>query len=252
MFKVYTDDQENTYTILQLLKKVLNSIDDTYEIECNAGEHVNDVGTPSIHLERENDKVIFVFDYLKGSQGQQGIQGIQGPQGEQGEKGDTGATGATGPQGPKGDTGERGPQGSQGVMGPTGPQGVQGPVGPIGPQGPQGPQGADGAGIMVKYLHNIKINLGSNGEIRVFGLSGTSAAVNTVQLLGALLEDDFYHTGVCGFYAGGTIVYVWGHTNGSQIDVQCTSVSSGGTPSTVTLNTYITSVVDIVSDISTN
>lgn len=128
-------------------------------ITAEGGEHIDENGTPSVVVSKQNDSYKLTFDYLKGrpgsagsmpkvrinptteewetsedggitwvstgfvARGPQGIQGETGPQGPQGIQGEKGETGA---QGEKGDTGEQGPQGEKGETGEQGPQGSAG------------------------------------------------------------------------------------------------------------------------------
>ena len=171
MFKVYTDDQGNTYTILQLLKKVIKDMEELGTLECVEGEHIDEVGYPSVELEHRGDKAVLVFNYLKG---ERGIEGPRGPKGDNGtsvsiqpsaddctqvgqgyldSNGDLQVLVSLIPktfenaghiQGPQGEQGEQGIQGPQGPKGDTGAQGPQGEIGPQGPQGPKGDTGATG------------------------------------------------------------------------------------------------------------
>ena len=163
--KVYTDDQGNTYTILQLLNKVLRDTEDLRTLTIQEGEHFDESGTPSVELVHRDGKAVLVFDYMKGSKGDTGETGPRGPKGENGTsvsiqpseedctelgQGYLDANGdlqvlvklyprtfenAGHIQGPQGEQGE---QGEKGDTGETGAQGPQGPQGPIGPQGPAG------------------------------------------------------------------------------------------------------------------
>lgn len=178
MFRVYTDDEGNTYTILQLLKKVLRDMKDVETLECMNGEHIDEPGAPDVHLVHRDGKAVLVFDYLKGSKGDTGAQGPKGDPGtsvsiqpseedctELGQgyldgNGDLQVLVKLYPrtfenaghiQGPQGETGEQGPQGETGPQGPQGAQGIQGP------QGVQGPAGADG--LMTLYKHSIAVQL---------------------------------------------------------------------------------------------
>ena len=74
------------------------------DIEAISGEHIGDVGTPSVivRFNDQSNKWELEFNYLKG---EQGIIGPEGPQGIPGPKGDTGAQGPQGEQGPQGDPG---------------------------------------------------------------------------------------------------------------------------------------------------
>ena len=195
---VYTDDQGNTYTILQLVKKVLKDMKDFGTLTCRNGEHIDEEGTPTVRLTHEGDKAVLTFDYLKG---------IQGIQGEQGPKGDPGTSvrilptaeqcvregdgyldsngdlqvlislsprtfenaghiqGPIGPIGPQGPQGERGLKGDTGEQGPQGLQGVQGEQGPTGPKGERGPKGDTGA-------QGPKGETGETGSTGPRGLTG--------------------------------------------------------------------------------
>lgn len=75
MFRVYTDDEGNTYTILQLLKKVLKEMKEFGTITCKDGEHIDESGIPSVDIKHEDGKAIFEFNYLKGSKGDKGENG---------------------------------------------------------------------------------------------------------------------------------------------------------------------------------
>ena len=128
-------------------------------IETVAGEHIGEVGTPSVSAETVGDTTTLTFDYLKGATGDTGARGdtgeagpkgdtgetgATGPKGDTGEKGETGATGETGPQGATGERGETGPQGETGAKGDTGSQGPKGDTGAQGPKGDTGEVGATG------------------------------------------------------------------------------------------------------------
>lgn len=63
-------------------------------LNVQAGEHINEVGTPSVDVSVSGTTTTLTFNYLKGTQG---------------DKGDKGPTGATGPQGPQGPQGPAGP-----------------------------------------------------------------------------------------------------------------------------------------------
>lgn len=197
---VYTDDQGNTYTILQLVKKVLQDMKDFGTLTCKDGEHINEEGTPTVKLSHEGDKAILTFDYLKGIQG---IQGEQGPKGDPGTSvrifptaeqctvigdgyldgnGDlqvltdlsprtfTNGGHIQGPQGVQGPQGERGPKGDTGAQGPQGLQGVQGEQGPTGPQGERGPKGDTGA-------QGPKGETGETGSTGPRGLTGPQGPI---------------------------------------------------------------------------
>ena len=81
MFRVYTDDEGNTYTILQLLKKVEKDIKNVEQLECMNGEHIDEPGSPDVHLVHRDGKAVLVFDYLKGSKGEPGEKGPKGDPG---------------------------------------------------------------------------------------------------------------------------------------------------------------------------
>ena len=197
---VYTDDQGNTYTVLQLVKKVLKDMKDFGTLTCRDGEHIDEEGVPTVKLTHEGDKTILTFDYLKG---------VPGPEGPVGPKGDTGASIRILPsaeqctregdgyldsngdlqvlvsisprtfenvghiQGPKGDTGEQGPQGEQGIQGPVGPQGEIGPKGDTGETGPQGPKGERG----IQGLQGPKGNTGDTGPQGPQGIQGIQGPI---------------------------------------------------------------------------
>lgn len=144
---MFTDEEGKTYTILQLLQKLLKeklnidcvkTINGTSiigkgdieitptgitAIEVEAGPHINEPGVPTVTTRSEGNVTIFTFDYLKGAIGARGEQGIEGPQGDigpRGPQGEPGLQGDTGPQGAQGQRGEKGDTGEQGEQGPTG------------------------------------------------------------------------------------------------------------------------------------
>ena len=214
MFRVYTDDEGNTYTVLQLLKKVIKDMNKIKKLECRDGTHIDEEGTPQVSVFEEGDKYVLVFDYLKGE------QGIQGPKGDTGaairiqpgeeycsEVGDgyidangdfqvlvsksprtfdnaghiQGPQGEQGPKGDKGDTGAtglQGPKGDTGEEGPQGIQGIQGPMGPQGPQGIQGPTGPQGPSVSL-YKHTITLK-GSNFFASCEVINGNSSAYSSI------------------------------------------------------------------------
>lgn len=170
MSSVYTDDEGNTYTILQLLHKVLKDMKEIGTVTVVEGPHFTEEGIPSVELIKSEGKLKFVFNYMKGATGEQGERGPQGLPGQSirvmpseeectvvGDgyiDEDTGhlivlqtiaprtfkdVGNVTGPQGPQGE------QGPQGIQGPKGDTGETGPIGPQGPQGIQGPKGDTGA-----------------------------------------------------------------------------------------------------------
>ena len=171
-------------------------------ITAKGGDHIEEVGTPSVSTSTTNGEMVIYFDYLKGVKGDKGDKGDTGsvtlpsvsasvdanigdpsvtatstgtsisPSWNFAFKNLKGATGATGVQGPKGDKGEQGPKGDKGDKGDTGAQGpkgdtgVQGPTGLTGPQGPQGPQGPTGA-------------TGQQGPQGPAGAAGTNATITS-------------------------------------------------------------------------
>ena len=201
MVKVYTDDQGNTYTILQLLKKVLKDMNKIKKLECEEGPHIDEEGVPEVEIIEKEDKYILKFNYLKGEQGIQGPRGNPGTsvsiqpsaedcvevgQGYLNENGDLMVLVMELPrtfqnaghiQGPKGDTGETGPQGEQGIQGETGPQG---------PQGPQGVQGVPGQTTL--YRHNVSI---PNSETVVVFINADATPITLGSQLNMVFK--YYH-----------------------------------------------------------
>lgn len=92
---IFSDEKH--YTLLQLLESCKGLYKD-FKVEVRLGEHINEVGTPSVIRTSEGDRFVLTFDYLKGATGvigptgPQGIQGPQGPIGPQGPRGPAGLT----------------------------------------------------------------------------------------------------------------------------------------------------------------
>lgn len=228
--KVYTDDEGNTYTILQLLNKVLRDTKDLRTLTIQEGEHFDESGTPSVELVHRDGKAVLVFDYMKGSKGDTGETGPRGPKGENGtsvsiqpseedctelgqgyldDNGDLQVLVRLHPrtfenaghiQGPQGEQGE---QGEKGDTGETGAQGPQGPQGPIGPQGP--------AGQTTLYKHTLQ---GVGKAVTFINNSPLSTIIT-------IFHPKEYTTYSAGLSGNGIVIYL--------------SYSLGSTPKTATL-----------------
>lgn len=138
------------------IKGLLPYIIAAMQFSASSGSHKDEVGNPTVTVEKNGQNYNFIFDFLKGLTGGRGPTGDQGPDGDQGDMGaegapgDTGETGAQGSQGAAGEKGEKGPTGGKGPTGSTGKQGStgsagkQGPAGSTGKPGPTGSRGSTG------------------------------------------------------------------------------------------------------------
>lgn len=144
LVKAY-DEESQEWLPLNMIKGSKGDKGDTPTITAKAGDHIDEVGTPTVSSDNSDGNATITFNYLKGQKGDKGDKGEVGPQGEQGIQG---LTGDTGPQGytftpSVSSSGELSWTNNGGLSNPQ-TVNIKGPKGEQGIQGIQGPKGEDG------------------------------------------------------------------------------------------------------------